>query len=89
MTQTSSDCPFLASTPSATQARRTNRDWWPNQLDLSILHQHSAKSDRAVKSSSRILSFRERTTNSHLCTNQPVGQRRRRNNLIYALIRTS
>ena len=20
---------------------RTNRDWWPNQLDLSVLHQHS------------------------------------------------
>jgi len=19
----------------------TNRDWWPNQLDISILHQHS------------------------------------------------
>jgi len=23
----------------------TNRDWWPNQLDLSVLHQHSAKSN--------------------------------------------
>jgi catalase-peroxidase len=23
----------------------TNRDWWPNQLNLGILHQHSAKSD--------------------------------------------
>jgi len=23
---------------------RSNRDWWPNQLDLSILHQHSALS---------------------------------------------
>ncbi len=23
----------------------TNRDWWPNQLDLSVLRQHSAKSD--------------------------------------------
>ena len=22
-----------------------NRDWWPNQLDLSVLHQHSALSD--------------------------------------------
>ena len=21
--------------------RRTNQDWWPNQLDLSVLHQHS------------------------------------------------
>jgi catalase-peroxidase len=23
----------------------SNRDWWPNQLDLSVLHQHSSKSD--------------------------------------------
>ena len=23
----------------------TNRDWWPNQLNLRILHQHSSKSD--------------------------------------------
>jgi len=24
---------------------RTNRDWWPNQLNLDILHQHSSKSN--------------------------------------------
>ena len=24
---------------------RTNRDWWPNQLRLELLHRHSAKSD--------------------------------------------
>lgn len=24
---------------------RSNRDWWPNQLNLRILHQHSSKSD--------------------------------------------
>jgi catalase-peroxidase len=29
-------CPFTG----GTQAH-TNRDWWPNQLDLSVLHQHS------------------------------------------------
>ncbi len=28
----------------ATRAH-TNRDWWPNQLDLSVLHQHSPLSD--------------------------------------------
>ncbi|HLX86484.1 MAG TPA: catalase/peroxidase HPI [Terriglobales bacterium] len=35
-----SKCPFNhgASAP-------TNRDWWPNQLNLSILHQHSELSD--------------------------------------------
>ena len=33
-------CPVMHST-----AARTNRDWWPNQLNLQILHQHSAKSN--------------------------------------------
>ena len=33
-------CPFSGATPAP-----TNRDWWPNQLDLGILHQHSALSD--------------------------------------------
>ena len=23
----------------------TNQDWWPNQLNLNILHQHSSKSN--------------------------------------------
>jgi catalase-peroxidase len=33
-------CPFSGGAPA-----RTNRDWWPNQLDLRVLHQHSALSD--------------------------------------------
>ena len=45
MSETTTNCPFLATPMSPSQDRRTNRDWWPNQLDLSILHQHSAKSD--------------------------------------------
>ena len=31
-----SKCPFVGGTPA-----HTNRDWWPNQLNLKILHQHS------------------------------------------------
>src|SRR5207245_9681008 len=31
-------------TPKATRPR-TNRDWWPNQLDLQVLHQHPPLSD--------------------------------------------
>ncbi len=31
--------------PATGRVRRTNRDWWPNQLDLSVLHQHSTKSN--------------------------------------------
>jgi catalase-peroxidase len=30
--------------PKATRPR-TNKDWWPNQLDLSVLHQRSRRSD--------------------------------------------
>jgi len=31
--------------PQATCRGKTNRDWWPNQLNLDILHQHSSKSN--------------------------------------------
>ncbi len=34
-------CPFHHPAGSGT----SNRDWWPNQLPLEILHQHSARSD--------------------------------------------
>ena len=37
---TESKCPFARGATS-----HTNRDWWPNQLDLRVLHQHSALSD--------------------------------------------
>jgi catalase-peroxidase len=46
MTATEPKCPFHASLPGmAAAGARGNRDWWPNQLNLAILHQHSAKSD--------------------------------------------
>jgi len=31
--------------PQVTGRGTTNRDWWPNQLNLDILHQHSSKSN--------------------------------------------
>ena len=38
-------CPFSGSAaPHARQGAKGNRDWWPNQINLAILHQHSAKS---------------------------------------------
>ncbi len=41
-----SKCPMSGANPGAgSNAIRSNRDWWPNQLDLSVLHQQSAKSD--------------------------------------------
>ncbi len=39
-------CPVLHGAPKNTvYGVRSNRDWWPNQLNLKILHQHSALSD--------------------------------------------
>jgi len=39
-------CPVThGSRSSATFGGRSNRDWWPNQLNLKILHQHSARSN--------------------------------------------
>jgi catalase-peroxidase len=39
-------CPVMHSVrPNATFASRTNREWWPNQLNLGILRQHSALSN--------------------------------------------
>jgi catalase-peroxidase len=31
--------------PKTSQRPRTNRDWWPNQLDLSVLHQGSSRAN--------------------------------------------
>ncbi len=40
------ECPVTgASHTTAAGGARANRDWWPNQLNLRILHQHSALSD--------------------------------------------
>ena len=36
-----SENPAIASPTSEVPRPRTNQDWWPNQLDLSVLHRHS------------------------------------------------
>ncbi len=38
-------CPFHDTTAGAAGTGTQNRDWWPNQLELRILRQHSEKSD--------------------------------------------
>ncbi len=41
-----SKCPFASQHGGRTTVgMQSNRDWWPNQLNLRILHQHSAKSN--------------------------------------------
>jgi catalase-peroxidase len=43
---TESNCPFSGGLQEhMAAASRTNRDWWPEQLNLDILHQHSARSN--------------------------------------------
>ncbi len=38
-------CPFSGAGEYAAGGGRSNRDWWPNQLNLNILRQHSSLSD--------------------------------------------
>ena len=40
-----SENPAIDSPEPKAHRPRTNRDWWPNQLDLSVLHQHPTQSD--------------------------------------------
>ena len=50
-TDSSSKCPVIGGTQKPSSERHTaagsmsNGDWWPNQLNLRILHQNSSKSD--------------------------------------------
>jgi len=43
--KTEGKCPFHQGTGGGT----TNRDWWPKQLRVDLLHQHSSKSDPMAK----------------------------------------
>ena len=44
--QSGGKCPVMHGAPKhATFGGRSNKDWWPNQLNLKILHQHSALSN--------------------------------------------
>ncbi len=45
-TGTAGTCPVAhGARPKETFAGRSNRDWWPNQLNLNVLHRNSALSD--------------------------------------------
>jgi catalase-peroxidase len=40
-----SENPVIDAPTPKTSRPRSNRDWWPNQLDLSVLHQHSPRAN--------------------------------------------
>jgi catalase-peroxidase len=43
-------CPFHAGTPTQSAGGGTgNRDWWPNQLRVDLLNQHSNRSNPWAK----------------------------------------
>jgi len=42
---TEAKCPFSGANPAVSGQAQSNANWWPNQLRLNILHQHSPKSD--------------------------------------------
>ena len=45
-TASTSQCPFHAVVgANSSNGRRSNADWWPNQLNLAILHQHTPVSN--------------------------------------------
>ena len=47
-TPSAGKCPFHAETPTPTQSAgggTGNRDWWPNQLRVDLLNQHSNRSN--------------------------------------------
>ena len=45
MSVSESEAPGIPSPEPKVAQPRTNQDWWPNQLDLSILHRNSPKAD--------------------------------------------
>ena len=38
-------CPVVHGAKTSSTVATTNQDWWPNQLNLSILRQHDLKSN--------------------------------------------
>ena len=59
-TGTAGKCPVVHGAPKhATFGGRSNRDWWPNQLNLKILHQHSTLSNPMAKDFSYAKEFKK------------------------------
>jgi catalase-peroxidase len=44
-TRSESENPVIPAPEPTAHRPRTNRDWWPDQLDLSVLHQHSPRAN--------------------------------------------
>ena len=60
-----SENPAIPSPTSEDGRPRSNRDWWPNQLDLSVLHQHSPRANPMGEDYSYAEAFKELSTSRH------------------------
>jgi catalase-peroxidase len=45
MSSTEAKCPFSGAKSAPAAPARTNRQWWPNQLNVNVLHQHPSASN--------------------------------------------
>ena len=65
-----SKCPFSGDANQNTPRARGNRDWWPNALNVAILHQHSPRSNPMGRRSTTPRSSRPSTSTrwSRTCT---------------------
>ena len=84
---TESKCPFsgAAINPAVSGAAQTNFAWWPNQLKLNVLDQHSAKPDPMGETFSDAEEFKRldfntvvRTPSCARCTRSAEAPMRRR-----------
>jgi catalase-peroxidase len=53
------ECPFTGARRAGTTPVRINRDWWPKQVDLRTLHQHSALSSPMSRQFNYAQSFQQ------------------------------
>jgi catalase-peroxidase len=59
VTAPAGQCPFHGAPKHASFSGRSNSDWWPNQLNLKILHQHSALSSPMAPSFNYAAEFKK------------------------------
>ena len=68
-------CPVMHGTSkSATFGVRSNRDWWPNQLNLRILHQNSPLTTDPLGAAFRTMPRRSRRSTSTAVQPGPVAR---------------
>jgi catalase-peroxidase len=60
-------CPVTGREHKHTAGGKSNRDWWPNQLNLKILHQHSNLSNPMGEAFNYAEEFKQLDLESGFC----------------------